>query len=50
MTWVPATRLQIRLRWLVPALSLPGLVARDMIIFYRALWRRLVARAPEGRC
>jgi hypothetical protein len=32
----------MRVRWLVPALRLPGEVARDTVIVYRALWRRLV--------
>jgi multisubunit Na+/H+ antiporter MnhE subunit len=41
VTYQAATRFQMRLRWLVPALSLPGQVARDMLIVYRALWRRL---------
>ena len=36
-----ATRFRMRLRWLVPALRLPGQVARDMVIVYAALWRRL---------
>jgi multisubunit Na+/H+ antiporter MnhE subunit len=41
VTYQAATRFRMRLRWLVPALSLPGQVARDMLIVYRALWRRL---------
>jgi multisubunit Na+/H+ antiporter MnhE subunit len=41
VTYQAATRFQMRLRWLVPALSLPGQVARDTLIVYRALWRRL---------
>jgi len=36
-----ATRFRMRLRWLVPALRLPGQVARDTVIVYAALWRRL---------
>jgi multisubunit Na+/H+ antiporter MnhE subunit len=36
-----AARFQLRIRWLVPALRLPGQVARDMVIVYGALWRRL---------
>jgi multisubunit Na+/H+ antiporter MnhE subunit len=34
-------RLRIRLRWLAPALRLPGQVASDMVTVYAALWRRL---------
>jgi multisubunit Na+/H+ antiporter MnhE subunit len=41
VTYQAATRFRMRPRWLVPALSLPGQVARDMLIVYRALWRRL---------
>jgi multisubunit Na+/H+ antiporter MnhE subunit len=36
-----ATRFQIRVRWLVPALRLPGQVVRDTATVYAALWRRL---------
>ena len=36
-----ATRFRMRIRWLVPALRLPGQVARDTGIVYAALWRRL---------
>ena len=36
-----ATRFRMRLRWLVPALRLPGQVARDTAVVYAALWRRL---------
>jgi multisubunit Na+/H+ antiporter MnhE subunit len=36
-----ATRFRMRARWLVPALRLPGQVARDTVIVYAALWRRL---------
>jgi multisubunit Na+/H+ antiporter MnhE subunit len=36
-----ATRFRIRLRWLVPALRLPGQVARDLVVVYPALWRRV---------
>jgi multisubunit Na+/H+ antiporter MnhE subunit len=42
VTYQAASRFRMRLRWLVPALRLPGEVARDMVIVYRALWRRLV--------
>jgi hypothetical protein len=37
-----ATRFRMRIEWLVPALSLPGQVASDTLIGYRALWRRLI--------
>jgi multisubunit Na+/H+ antiporter MnhE subunit len=36
-----ATRFQMRVRWLVPALRLPGQVVRDTATVYAALWRRL---------
>jgi multisubunit Na+/H+ antiporter MnhE subunit len=36
-----ATRFQLRIEWLVPALRLPGQVAVDMVTVYAALWRRL---------
>lgn len=42
VTYQAATRFRLRVKWLVPALSLPGQVARDTVIVYRALWRRLV--------
>jgi multisubunit Na+/H+ antiporter MnhE subunit len=36
-----ATRFRMRISWAVPALSLPGQVARDTVIVFAALWRRL---------
>jgi multisubunit Na+/H+ antiporter MnhE subunit len=36
-----AARFRIRIRWLVPALRLPGQVAADTVTVYAALWRRL---------
>ena len=42
VTYQAATRFRMRIKWLVPALSLPGQVVRDTVIVYRALWRRLV--------
>jgi multisubunit Na+/H+ antiporter MnhE subunit len=36
------TRFRMRIEWLVPALSLPGQAARDTVIVFAALWRRLV--------
>ncbi len=42
VTYQAATRFRMRLKWLVPALRLPGEVARDMVIVYRALWRCVV--------
>src|SRR5580698_8972711 len=41
-TYQAATRFRMRIRWLVPALRLPGQVAADMVTVYAALWRRLV--------
>jgi multisubunit Na+/H+ antiporter MnhE subunit len=40
-TYQAATRFRMRVRWLVPALRLPGQVAADMVTLYAALWRRL---------
>jgi multisubunit Na+/H+ antiporter MnhE subunit len=37
-----ATRFRMRIRWLAPALRLPGQVAGDMVTVYAALWRRLI--------
>ena len=36
-----ATRFRMRVQWVVPALRLPGQVARDTVIVFAALWRRL---------
>ena len=41
VTYQAATRFRMRIEWLVPALSLPGQVARDTVVIYQALWRRL---------
>lgn len=41
VTYQAATRFRMRIEWLVPAFSLPGQVVGDLIIVYRALWRRL---------
>ena len=45
-----STRFQMRIEWLVPALSLPGDVAKDTAIVFAALWRRLVRgeQPPSG--
>lgn len=40
------TRFRMRIEWLVPALGLPGQVARDTATVFAALWRRL-ARGQE---
>ena len=40
-TYQAATRFRMRVRWLVPALRLPGQVAADLVTVYAALWRRL---------
>jgi len=42
VTYQAATRFRMRIKWLAPALSLPGQVVRDTVTVYRALWRRLV--------
>jgi multisubunit Na+/H+ antiporter MnhE subunit len=36
-----ATRFRMRIGWVLPALSLPGLVASDTAVVFAALWRRL---------
>jgi hypothetical protein len=36
----------MRIAWVVPAFGLPGQVARDTVIVFAALWRRL-ARGQE---
>jgi multisubunit Na+/H+ antiporter MnhE subunit len=41
VTYQAASRFRMRIAWLGPALRLPGEVARDMVIVYAALWRRL---------
>jgi multisubunit Na+/H+ antiporter MnhE subunit len=40
-TYQAATRFRMRIAWIVPALSLPGQVVRDLVTVYAALWRRL---------
>jgi multisubunit Na+/H+ antiporter MnhE subunit len=42
ISYQAASRFQLRIEWLGPALRLPGQVARDTVTVYRALWRRLV--------
>jgi multisubunit Na+/H+ antiporter MnhE subunit len=41
VTYQAGVRFRMRIEWLVPALRLPGEVARDMVTVYAALWRRL---------
>jgi multisubunit Na+/H+ antiporter MnhE subunit len=41
VTHQAASRFRMRIEWVVPALRLPGQVARDMVTVYAALWRRL---------
>jgi multisubunit Na+/H+ antiporter MnhE subunit len=43
-----ATRFRMRIEWLVPALGLPVQVARDTVIVFAALWRRLVHRTQPS--
>jgi multisubunit Na+/H+ antiporter MnhE subunit len=42
VSYQAAARFRMRIEWLVPALRLPGQVARDMVTVYAALWRRVV--------
>jgi hypothetical protein len=43
-------RFRMRVRWLVPALMLPGQVVHDMALLFGALWRQLVdgTEPPSG--
>jgi multisubunit Na+/H+ antiporter MnhE subunit len=41
VSYQAGVRFRMRIEWLVPALRLPGEVARDMVTVYAALWRRL---------
>jgi multisubunit Na+/H+ antiporter MnhE subunit len=41
VTYQAQARFRMRIEWLVPALRLPGQLARDTVIVYAALWRRL---------
>jgi multisubunit Na+/H+ antiporter MnhE subunit len=45
-----STRFRMRAGWMAPALSLPGQVARDTVIVFAALWRRLAhgEQPPSG--
>jgi multisubunit Na+/H+ antiporter MnhE subunit len=40
-TYQAAVRFRMRIEWLVPALRLPGEIARDTAVVYAALWRCL---------
>jgi multisubunit Na+/H+ antiporter MnhE subunit len=42
VSYQAASRFRMRVKWIVPALSLPGQVVRDLVIVYAALWQRLV--------
>jgi multisubunit Na+/H+ antiporter MnhE subunit len=46
VTYRASSRFRLRARWLLPALRLPAQVARDTVIVFAALWRRL-ARGEE---
>lgn len=50
VTHQAATRFRMRAGWLVPVLSLPGQVARDTVVVFAALWRRLARgeQPPSG--
>ena len=41
ISYQAATRVRMRIEWLVPALKLPGEVVTDTVVVYHALWRRL---------
>ena len=41
VTYQAASRFRMRIEWVLPALRLPGQVARDTVTVYAALWRRL---------
>jgi multisubunit Na+/H+ antiporter MnhE subunit len=42
VTYQAAARFRMRIKWVVPALRLPGEIARDTVTVYGALWRCLV--------
>jgi multisubunit Na+/H+ antiporter MnhE subunit len=45
-----ATHFRMRIEWTVAALRLPGQVARDTLVVFRALWSRLVhGQEPSSR-
>jgi multisubunit Na+/H+ antiporter MnhE subunit len=46
VTYQAAARLRMRAEWVAPLLRIPGQVARDTVIVFAALWRRL-ARGEE---
>ena len=46
-TYQAAARFRMRIRWLLPALRLPGQVAAGMVTVYAALWRRLARGTPH---
>lgn len=48
VSYQASTRFRMRIKWLVPALSLPVQVVRDTVIVYHALWRR-VAHGEQPR-
>lgn len=50
VTYQAAARLRMRIRWLAPVLGLPGQVARDTVIVFGALGRRLARgeQPPSG--
>ena len=50
VSYQAATQLRMRVEWLLPALSLPGQVARDTVIVFAALGRRLLRgeQPPSG--
>jgi len=50
VTYQAATRFRLRVEWLLPALRLPGQVARDTVIVFAALGRRLLRgeQPPSG--
>ncbi|MBV8431339.1 MAG: Na+/H+ antiporter subunit E [Solirubrobacterales bacterium] len=44
VSYQAALRFRMRIEWVVPALGLPGQVARDTVTVYAALWRCLAHR------
>jgi multisubunit Na+/H+ antiporter MnhE subunit len=50
VSYQAATRFRLRVEWLLPALRLPGQVARDTVIVFAALGRRLLRgeQPPSG--
>lgn len=45
-----ASRVRLRFEWTADLLPIPGRVAKDMVIVFRALWRQLAHGDPPQSC